>query len=350
MKPPYFIAEIGLNHQGNFRVAREMIYQAAEAGADAVKFQAAWADTLCAKDSPTYFQQVGEAAQTQWEFFKRSDALTRKDYEQLAAYAYAKAIDFGITCFQPEDVAWADPLVKWHKIASADINNWALLDAIAATGKPVYLSTGAATTREVREAADHIGWRRVTLLHCVLAYPTPRTDARLERIRDIMQGWPWVSWVQGGPTPAGYSCHVPFDVEVLTTAWLLGASVIEKHFTLDKSQAGNDHYHSMDPDDLRCFRARVAELLPLLGDGDRSVVPDHENAARLHARRSWAARRDLDVGRVLAEPDLIALRPGTGIPVSESIIGRIVDAPIPAGHLIPPAALRPAALFPILSP
>lgn len=338
MRLPYIICEIGLNHGGDLHLARKMIWEAAEAGADAVKFQAVWADTLCTKDSPTYFQQVGETAQTQWEFFKRSDALTRQDYEELARYAALCGVDFGITCFQPEDIRWADQLVQWHKIASADITNGPLLEAAATTGKPVFLSTGAATEDEIRTAVmTHLRAARdlgqLQLMHCVLEYPTPPEHANLSAIGRRCDGL----------SRRGYSCHVPFNLDVLVTAWLLGAQYIEKHFTLDKTQAGNDHYHSMDPQDLRQFVARCRDLLPVLGDGHRGTVPDHERAAREHARRSWAARHHLDVGAVLSADDLIALRPGTGIPVSETLVGRVLTAPVQAGHLIPPEALAPIA-------
>jgi N-acetylneuraminate synthase len=325
---PYVIAEIGVAHEGSVILAEQMIAAAAAAGANAVKFQAYKAAQLAAVDSPTYFSPNGMPATTQREFFARYDGLDRKDYEHLATVAKDCGVDFGCTVFQPEDVAWVDPLVEWHKVASADIDNWPLLDAVARTGKPVFVSTGAATWLDVEQVQRRYAGIIMDLrvMHCVLAYPTLPEQANLSVL---------------GPGVVGYSCHVPFNLDVLTTAWLLGAHYIEKHFTLDKTQAGNDHYHSMDPDDLRHLRARLAELLPLLGDGDRRVVPDHEHAARQHARRSWAARRDLDVGHVLAHADLIALRPGTGVPVSQDIAGRTLTAPVAQGQLIPAGALAP---------
>jgi sialic acid synthase SpsE len=303
MNLPYLVCEVGLNHGGDFATAMEMVHEIAAVAKDypggmAAKFQAVKASTLCVKDSPTYFTQHGEVASTQWEFFKRSDALSQEHYEALAHACGNLGIDFGCTAFTPEDVAWIDPLVKWHKVASADITNLPLLEAIASYGKRVYLSTGAATREEVRAANNLLGNCGLTLLHCVLSYPTPPSAANLEIIETLRD------WMR----PVGYSDHTLFNLDVLMTAWLLGASVIEKHFTLDKTLPGNDHYHSMDPTDLRALVAKFKELQAMIGDGEKRVLPIEESARR-HARRGLYAARDIPSNKVLEPADIAILRP-----------------------------------------
>lgn len=301
MKRPYLIAECGVAHEGSFARALELVQAAAAAGADAVKFQCYKADTLAATDSPVYFQQDGNPATTQHEFFSRYDALEHADYEHLVAQCARLGIDFGCTVFTPEDVAWVDPLVQWHKVASADITNVPLLDAVAATGKPVYLSCGASTDAEIRAAIDGRWMRtKVTLFHCVLAYPTPVEFANLGAIYRLCGAQ--------GIGRMGYSDHTLFNLDVLTTAWLLGAQVIEKHFTLDKTLPGNDHYHSMDPTDLKALVAKFQELQAMIGDGEKRVLPIEETA-RLYARRGLYAKRDIPVGKVFEAADIAILRP-----------------------------------------
>lgn len=344
MKLPYIIAEIGLNHEGSITRAFYMIEAAARAGANAVKFQWVRPDRLVSRNAPPYFQQVGAPAQTQHEFFSRVEEFDHVHFETLAEKCHECGVDFLCTPFDVETVEWLNPLVPAFKIASADITNIPLLEAVARTGKPVYLSTGAATTKEIRAAARVIGLR-ATIMHCVLSYPTPPSDANLEIVQRIAEGWPWLSMDdpmspvgKEFPYPAGYSDHTLFNLDVLTTAWLLGATVIEKHFTLDKTLPGNDHYHSMDPTDLRTLVAKLKELQAMIGDGEKRVLPCEE-AARLNARQSWHAARDLPVGHVIAEGDVVLKRPGTGLAPREPMVGQPLrravraDEPITDAHV-----------------
>lgn len=310
MKLPYFIAECGVAHEGSLVRAMELIWAAREAGADAVKFQCYKADTLAAKNSPTYFSLNGQPAETQHEFFSRYDGFEHDDYERLAVECAKAGIDFGCTVFTPADVAWVDPLVKWHKIASADITNLPLLEAVAQTGKPVYLSTGAATKDEIRGAIHSLRGCPVIAMHCVLSYPTPNDQAQLGVIGQ------WLDECMSGRSHfrdfLGYSDHTLFNLDVLTTAWLLGATVIEKHFTLDKSLPGNDHYHSMDPTDLRALVAKFQELQTMIGDGEKRVLKIEE-PARLYARRGLYAARDIVAGKILEAADIAILRPSANL-------------------------------------
>lgn len=337
MKLPYIIAEIGLNHEGSASRAADMIWEAAQAGANAAKFQAVRADRLVSKSAPAYFHQEGKQARTQHEFFDRVRPFTEAEWGYMKWSCDRNGIDFLCTVFDVESVHWVAPLVPAFKVASADITNIPLLKAIRSAAledydkpKSIYISTGAATRDEVDRAWGFFHRTpNVTWLHCVLSYPTPTSDANL----GVMQGL---------PAPYGYSDHTLFNLDVLTTAWLLGATVIEKHFTLDKSLPGNDHYHSMDPADLRTLVAKFKELQAMIGDGEKRVLPI-EGAARLNARQSWHAVRDLPVGHVIQEGDAVLKRPGTGLPASERIVGRIIygqavqaDEPLRENALILP--------------
>src|SRR5512143_2510857 len=227
---PYIIAELGVNHGGSRARAASMIRLAASAGADAVKFQAYQAEKLAAARSPTYFQQTGEAALTQREFFQRYDSLEPEDYRQLADVAAGAGVDFLCTPFDEEAVSWLFPLVKGYKIASADITHWPLLHAITGTRKPVILSTGAATWDEIDRAMRWLlesGAPHLTLLHCVLSYPTAFRDANLGLIRKLNARFP--------DCGVGYSDHTlaSEDLPAVVVAAHLGAQVIEKHFTDD---------------------------------------------------------------------------------------------------------------------
>lgn len=334
MKLPYLICEVGLNHSGDYATAVRMIHAAADAGADAVKFQYVKADRLVSHTAPAYFQQVGEAAATQHAFFARSDRLDRGDYERLAVECQKAGVDFLCTVFDVESVEWVAPLVKAFKVASADITNIPLLEAIVQHGKPVYLSTGAATENEVFAALNLLVPAKprlphpVTVLHCVLSYPTRITDANLGRIGRRNPDWAFYPTVN-----LGYSDHTLFNLDVLTTAWLLGASVIEKHFTLDKTLPGNDHYHSMDATDLRALVAKLHELQAMIGDGEKRVLPC-EFPARNAARQSWHATRDLPAGTVLTADDVILKRPGDGLPPSDVLVGRTLEEPVGADESI----------------
>lgn len=341
MKLPYIVAEVGLNHGGSLLMAAKMIERAAAAGANACKFQFVKADRLVSRSAPVYFQQTAETVATQHSFFRRSDDLNRADYEQLAGYCHDHGVDFLCTPFDVETVEWLNPLVPAFKIASADITNIPLLEAVGRTRKPVYLSTGAATEQEMATA-----WRaawgagvdgdrsEVIFLHCVLSYPTSPSDANLGIIRDWCDG----NIHEGRGERYGYSDHTLFNLDVLTTAWLLGATVIEKHFTLDKTLPGNDHYHSMDPTDLRALVAKFKELQAMIGDGEKRVLPCEE-AARLNARQSWHAARDLPVGFQIMPGDVVLKRPGTGLPPSHSPVNRVLirslvaDEPITADDI-----------------
>lgn len=306
---PFLVAEAGVNHEGSLARAVEMVDAAAEAGADMIKFQSYKAATLASRDSPAYWDTRKESARSQYELFQRYDALEIADYRKLAGRCEARGILFATTPFDLHLADALDPLLPCHKIASADITNVPLLRRIAAKEKPVLLSTGASTLAEIDTAVRLLeagGAPALALLHCVLQYPTEPRNANLRALRHLAAAFP--------DATLGWSDHVPPEDDCLSLllAWLEGALVLEKHFTLDKTLPGNDHYHAMDPDDLAAFRRRCERVALLRGSGVKDVQAC-EAAARRHARRSLVAASRIPAGARLREDMLVAKRPGHGI-------------------------------------
>lgn len=320
------IAEVGNNHEGDVEVAREMVVAAAEAGADAVKFQTIEPSRLVAADQPARLEQLGRFE------------LSRAEFESLADTARANDLLFLSTPFHLPAIEWLDPIVPAFKIASGDCTYTRLLETVAQTGKPILLSTGAATLDEVRTAQQTIAAVHaendvdpgVVLLHCVVSYPTEEADANLSAIADLA--------TLG--TMVGYSDHTSGpDAAVLSVA--LGARVIEKHFTLDKAYSDfRDHTLSADPDDLKSLVHRVRQAETLIGTGGKRVLPVEEEV-RTAVRRAVHALRDIAAGSVLTADDTVCLRPADGIaPADEgTLIGRRVDRDIAAGTPIDESAL-----------
>ena len=258
----YVIAEIGVNHGGDIKLAKELIDLAKKGGAHAAKFQSYKAHKIAAKDSPAYWDTSKEPTESQFELFKKFDSFGPKDYEELAAYCKEVGIDFLSTPFDLEAVDFLNPLQRLIKVASADITNFPLLRKVAASKKPIILSTGCSTIQEIRSAVSELtnhGATEIVLLHCILNYPTSDENANLGMITSLQQEFP--------NCHIGYSDHtIPSDeMTVLCASYILGARVIEKHFTHDKSLQGNDHYHSMDWEDLQNFIRRANALNSILG-------------------------------------------------------------------------------------
>jgi len=329
---PFLIAEAGVNHEGVLSRAIEMVDAAAEAGADMIKFQSYKAESLASRHSPAYWDRRQEPAGSQYELFQRYDALDVADYRKLAERCRDRGIQFCTTPFDLRFVDALDPLLSCHKVASADITNVPLLRAVGSKGKPVLLSTGASTLGEAEAALrvlDGAGAPAVGLLHCVLQYPTELANANLRAIAQLAAVFP--------ERTIGYSDHVPpnDDCLALLLAWLQGAQVLEKHFTLDKALPGNDHYHAMDPDDVVAFRRRCAETSALLGHGRKTVLPCEE-PARIHARRSLVAARALPRGTRITPELLVAKRPGHGISPEhhDQVVGRVVGVDVAADQVL----------------
>ncbi|MFI3177249.1 MAG: N-acetylneuraminate synthase family protein, partial [Eubacteriales bacterium] len=258
----------------------------------------------------------------QYGLFIKHDHLNEEDYRALSKYCRECKIDFLSTPFDFHSADYLEDMMEFYKISSSDLTNLPFIRHIARKGKPIYLSTGASYLSEVEEAVRAIeeeGCKELCLLHCVLSYPTKNEDANLNMISYLKTVFPRFT--------IGYSDHTLPDetMTILTTAYLLGATVLEKHFTLNKNLPGNDHYHGMDPSDLRKAVANFKLLEEIGGQHEKTVLPC-ELTPRREARRSIVLTRDLEAGHVIQEGDLMLKRPGTGIaPVYlEQVIGKEV--------------------------
>ena len=320
------IAEIGNNHEGDVELAEELVRLAAAAGAGAVKFQAIVPDRLVSA--------ADTARVAQLERFR----LDSDDFAALAEVAAAEGVGFLCTPFDLDSVLMLDPLVPAFKVASGDNTFTPLLEAVAATGKPIVLSAGLADLAEIGEARDTIRsvWsssgvdQELALLHCVVSYPTPPDQANLQAIRTL---------AKLGET-VGYSDHtIGIDAAVLSVA--LGARIVEKHFTIAKDHSDfRDHQLSADPADLAAMVRRIREAEILLGTGEKRMQPAEAEAA-VKARRSVVAAHDLEAGRVIAWEDLDWVRPGGGVaPGDEGVlIGRALRRPVARGTMLRPEDL-----------
>lgn len=336
-KWPLFIAEIGVNHEGSMLKAKQMIKEARKAGAHAVKFQTYKAHMIASKTSPSYWDLNEESTNSQFQLFSKYDSFGKKEYQELAEYADKCGIIFMSTAFDLDSVDLVDELVSIHKISSSDITNRPLIEKIASKGKPIILSVGASDVFEIEEALNWIGGNvDVALLHCVLQYPTPNRDANLGQIQALKNRF--------GKLTVGYSDHTkPQSGEVLKVAVSLGAEVIEKHYTFDKSLEGNDHYHSFDYNDLKNFMDWHRDFYgSIIGNKSEIVYNVREETARMNARRGVYTRKNLPEGHTIMETDIICRRPFTGgIQPKEyyNIIGRKLskaiqeDAPLTSADI-----------------
>ncbi len=324
------IAEIGVNFYDTARVldivpleaALLYIDKAAEAGIDCVKFQSYKAGMLASKNSPAYWDVTKEPTKTQYELFLKYDHFGEKEYRELSNHAHAKGMDFTSTPFDYVSADYLEDLVDFYKISSSDLTNIPFIKHIGAKGKKTLLSTGAASLSEVDEAVRALkdsGCENITLLHCVLSYPTAPKDANLRMIETLKRVFPECT--------VGFSDHVAPDEAMLTlaVAYMLGAEVIEKHFTLDKTLEGNDHYHASDPKDFKKAIANFQWIDAVLGSGEKTVL-DCEKTSRREARRSLVLTRDMEAGEVVTRQSVMAKRPGTGISpkFTDIVVGRRV--------------------------
>jgi sialic acid synthase SpsE len=330
---PYIIAEIGVNHEGSIELAKELIELAKEGGADAAKFQSYKADTIASRHSPAYWDTTKESTLSQHALFQKYDSFTPDDYALLAEHCLDCEIDFLSTPFDHDAVDFLDPLMPFFKIASADITNIPLIRKIAGKGKPVVLSTGASTLAEIDIAMETLvtnGIHDVVLLHCILNYPTEDQNAHLMMIRGLQRAYPALT--------IGYSDHtLPQNAMLaLITSHLLGAMVIEKHFTHDKSLPGNDHYHAMNRDDLREFVSALENVAVLCGDSDFKHFIPTEEISRHNARRSIVLATSVKAGEVLTADKLICKRPGHGIsPLSwDEVLGCMAAVDLEADSIL----------------
>ncbi|MBN2782299.1 MAG: N-acetylneuraminate synthase family protein [Campylobacterales bacterium] len=304
---PYVIAEAGVNHEGSMEIAKRLVDEAKDGGADAIKFQTYKADTIASKDSPAYWDTTKEPTLSQHELFKKHDKFWKNEMQELKEYCDKVGIEFMSTPFDIESATFLNDMMDVFKISSSDITNKPFIEFMCDFNKPIILSTGASSLSEIAEAVSWIEKKGnpLALLHCVLNYPTPDKNANLGMILDLKSKFP--------DKLIGYSDHtLPKDMKVCEMATMLGSVIIEKHFTHDKTLQGNDHYHAMDKDDLKLFRKNTDKAFEILGSFKVEALED-EDSARKNARRSLVALRDIPKGSVIEKKDLTFKRPAHGV-------------------------------------
>lgn len=329
---PYIIAEIGVNHNGSINKAKELIDLAKEGGANAAKFQSYKAGRIAAKKSPSYWDTSKEPTTNQYELFKKHDVFNEADYVQLSDYCKTIEIDFLSTPFDADAIDFLEPLMPFYKIASADITNTPFLRHIASKQKPVVLSTGSSHVTEIEVAVQELKQHGVTdiaLLHCVLNYPTPYEYANVNMIKDLLRLFP--------DHVIGYSDHTFPDKNMLTltASYLLGARIIEKHFTDDKTIYGNDHFHSMDVNDLKIFTDNI-KFLHTIGGSDKKASLPSEEISRKNARRSIVLDQPIRKNQQITPEMITYKRPAHGIsPIYwDEVIGMYAQRDMDEDHIL----------------
>lgn len=324
--PVFFVAEAGVNHNGDIELAKRMVESAREAGADAVKFQTFKAENLNTKTAPksTYHVETTGADSVQsWFDLLKSEELTREKHVELVR----KCRDVGIIFLStPYDEECADLLeeldVPAFKVASTDANNFPLLRHIARKGRPIILSTAMCTIQEVHQSVEAIraeGLSELVVLHCTGNYPAALSDTNMRAMVAIREEL---------GVQVGYSDHtMEFINPVLAVA--LGAAIYEKHFTLDRSLPGPDHRMSLTVDELKYTIQLVRHAETALGSPEKKIL-DFEKENRIKLRKSLVAKTDLSRGQVLGRSHITAKRPGDGLPPSEidGLIGKRLRADV----------------------
>lgn len=308
MRPTYIIAEAGVNHNGSLEIALELVRQAKAAGADAVKFQTFRAGNLVTKTAgkAAYQQRTTPGSQSHYEMLRQLE-LSETDHEALFSKCRESDIDFLSSPFDEGSADLLDGLgASSFKIGSGEITNLPFLRHVAGKGKPIILSTGMSTLSEVDEAVSAItgeGNHTLTLLHCVTEYPAPVAEVNLNAMLTLKQAFGF---------PVGYSDHTPGN-EIAVAAVALGAGIIEKHLTLDRSDAGPDHAASLDPREFTDLVTAIRNVESALGDGRKRPASCELGNTRV-ARKSLVAAVDLEKGHRLTSDDIRVKRPGDGIP------------------------------------
>lgn len=300
------IAEAGVNHNGDVKLAKQLITEAQKAGADVVKFQMFDAKKLASSSATmaNYQKENLGVEETQQEMLSKL-MLRPEDYKILADYCKELGIVFLTTPFDIESIHYLNNLQALWKIPSGEITNYPYLVEIAKTRKDVILSTGMSTLEEVDDAISVLkenGSGSITLLHCTTNYPTPMEDVNLNSM---------ITMRNHCGCSVGYSDHTK-GIEVAVAAVALGAEIIEKHFTLDRNMEGPDHKASLEPDELKRMIISIRNIEKAMGDGRKA--PSQSEMANIDiVRKSIIANKDIKAGEILSENNITTKRPGTGI-------------------------------------
>jgi len=320
---PYIVAEINTSHFGDIELAKKMIDQAKYVGCDCVKFQSWSAETLYSK---TYYDENPIA-----ERFVKKFSFSKTELSEVADYSRKSGIGFSSTPYSREEVDFLveEGNVPYVKVASMDLNNYSYLGYIARSGVPIVLSTGMGEMEEIRKAVETIEMEKnnnICLLHCISIYPPETSTIRLNNILGLREEFP--------NYPIGFSDH-SIGVEMATAAVALGACMIEKHFTLDRTKIGMDNQMATEPDEMALLVRNCHNVQIALGDATRIVLPA-EMEQRKKMRRSIITVKALKAGTKLIADDLGVKRPGTGLPpekISE-LVGKTLLRDIEGNTLI----------------
>ncbi|MEM6321134.1 MAG: N-acetylneuraminate synthase [Bacteroidota bacterium] len=333
MSKTLIIAEAGVNHNGDIEVAKQLIDVAADAGVDYVKFQTFKTELIIsptAQKAAYQIENTGDAQETQFEMVKKLE-LDRTTHEILMNHCSQVGIKFLSTAFDLVSIDLLEELgVDFYKIPSGEITNLPYLEKIASKGKPIVLSTGMATLGEIEAALtvlykEGIQPNQVTILHCNTEYPTPLRDVNLRAMTTIGHAF---------STKMGYSDHT-LGIEVPIAAVAMGATCIEKHFTLSRNMEGPDHKASLEPNELKTMVQSIRNIEVALGSSLKQPS-NSEVKNRAIARKSIHLAKALEKDYQLTSDDFIMLRPGNGISPMEikNIQGKKLNKSLPSGHML----------------
>lgn len=316
------IAEAGVNHNGSIEIAKKLIDVASEAGVDYIKFQTFKTDNLVTKyaEQAIYQQEnIGKRDKSQYDMLKKLE-LSEEDHKELIKYCLNKGIKFFSTAFDLESIKYLGTLnPEIWKIPSGEITNYPYLREIASYKQPVILSTGMCEMEDIKNAIEvlvefGVSKDLITILHCNTDYPTPMRDVNLLAMNTIKETF---------HTKVGYSDHTE-GITVPIAAVALGASIIEKHFTLDKNMIGPDHKASIEPEELKLMVESIRNIETALGNKTKNITESERKNLNI-ARKSIIAAKSIKKGECFTNENLTTKRPGNGIsPMKwENVIGKI---------------------------
>ena len=336
-KKPFLIGDIGVNYYeiaekeeiSLLDAAKLMILEAKKCGLDAVKFQSYKAENIVSRKASDFDD---ESSISLFDLFKKYDKFGYEEFRQLADYCSEIGIMFLSTPLDIESADYLEEFMDIYPIASSDLTNIPFIQYIARKNKLILLLTGGATLNEIKNAVraiEDVSTADIAIMHTILSFPTEYRDANLLMIKDLAQNFPEYE--------IGYSDHTIADSNmfVLTTAYNYGAGIIEKHFTLDKSLPGDDHFHSMDPEDVMILKANLNFLSQIRGMKNKQPLI-YESSTRRGERRSIVLAQDIKKGDVITRDVLTFKRPGIGISPDkiDEVIGRIASVDIEEDTLI----------------
>ena len=316
------IAEAGVNHNGDIELAKKLIDAAVDAGVDYVKFQTFKADKLVSRDAKKASYQtknINDGDDSQYNMLKKLE-LSHDNHLELMNYCDSKKIKFFSTAFDVEGVQYLNDLgLDFFKIPSGEITNYPYLKAIALFGKPVIMSTGMCTVLDIKNAFEvliqfGLSKDKISILHCNTEYPTPMQDVNLMAMLAIQKQF---------DVNVGYSDHT-LGIEVPIAAVALGAKIIEKHFTLDRTLPGPDHVASLEPNELKAMVLAIRNIEKAISGNGIKVPSESESKNIEIARKSIYLNKNLSKGDTITDNDIVSLRPGDGIsPMDwEQVIGK----------------------------